>query len=286
MLAGIANACGIDPLSKGDTEDGLDAFGPYSVKLGGVPVELHIALCDFSSTADIAAQQKLGELARQWVEGLKPDVVWLDGDPTQLQVGSGLNGALPIVYSGSEVESDVYYDESRAVCGVVRKPSLSRAMGELWKLAPKATHVALVCDDSALGLSRITEIRALEPALPKGTTFVTQPPVKTWAELHKLLAGLGSGIDGVIVTAMGAHGSRLADSGKPCPADLLKGVKPPVVTLGPTLMDDSGALSLRIKPDAHASAVLEMLGKVLSGTKPAEIPSDIPEDMELYRNEP
>ena len=285
MLAEIANACGVDPLSKGTTESGLDAFGPYDVKLKGHPVELHVALCDFSGTADIQAQQKLGELARKWVTDLKPDVVWLDSDPVQLNVGSQLDPALPIVYSGVEVESDVYYDAARAACGVARKPSLTRAMGELWKVAPNATHVALVCDDSALGLSRVTEIRALEPALPKGTTFVTQPPVKTWAELHKLLAGLDKGIDGVIVTAMGAHGSRILESGKPCPADLLKGVKPPVLTLGPTSMDNSGALSLRIKPDAHAQAVITMLGKVLDGTKPSAIPTEIPDDMELFKNE-
>jgi hypothetical protein len=109
--------------------------------------------------------------------------------------------------------------------------------------------------------------------------------VASWSELHQQLAGLDKGIHGVLVTAMGAHGSRLAASGKPCPADLLKGVKPPVVTLGPTSMDSAGALSLRIKPDAHARAALALLGQLLDGKQPADIPVQVPEDMELYRSE-
>jgi hypothetical protein len=283
LLNTIAIELKIDPLKTSSPHTGFDSFGPYDAQLGEIPLSVQLALCDLGSTADVAAQEKVGELVAAWVNELKPDAVWLDGDQLQLQAGSHIDAAVPIVFSGVTARPDLYYDETRLACGVLRKHKVTRIVDELLAASPATKTIALVSDDSPRGLATIADLRLQKGTLPEGVQFSPQPKVASWTELSQLLTQLNGKADAVLVCAMGADGSAIAS--KPPPSDIVQKIKAPVVALGPTAIDSLGLTSYRIKPSAQAKEALDLLGQVLGGMPAIALGKVIPEDMEVFRSE-
>ena len=84
---------------------------------------------------------------------------------------------------------------------------------------------------------------------------------------------------------MGLEGSSTDLLNQPCPADILSGVDIPVVTLGPTMMDEAGVTAVSIDPAVHARLAVKHALDILGGTDPRNFVPLIPEEMALFRSE-
>lgn len=286
ILSTVAGQLGFEAFSKPSASGHLDVFGPYDCKFGEREGTLTVAMSGLSSVSDLTGQQVLGQEVLDWLAAQQPTLVWLDGDPAQFQVGHLLDDATPIVFTGVVLTRDLYYDPQRAVTGVYRRHSVSRVLNMVWATAPDARKFALLSDDSPVSMSRVQDMLALEQALPKGDSWVLTKPVHDWDELRARLAEVKDTADAAIVCGMGEWSCSAALLEQPCPADMLSGFVKPVVVLGPSRMDSSGAISLRIKPPVHARLALAMVAKVLGGADPCTLAVSTPDDMATFRAEP
>ena len=285
IVATLGAELGFDPWSQASSPKLLDVFGPFQVVLDARPIELSICLTGLSAVSDVPGQEALGAAALEWLEQLEPDLVWLDGDPAQFQVGRHLPEDWRVVFSGVVIDRGLYYGGERLTTGVYRRYSLPRVLREIWTSAPEAETYVLLSDDSPISLGRAQRFAQLEAVLPEGHAFVGTSEITGWDELRSAIGELAGGCDALIVCGVGEDGCSEDFLAGDCPADLLAGVGKPVVALGPSRIDYSGALSLRIKPSVHAQAALKQIGRILSGVDPRSIPVETPDDMAVFRSE-
>ncbi|MBN2082247.1 hypothetical protein JW859_08570 [bacterium] len=282
LITALGVDLGFDPWAKPGTEGTLDIYGPYDVEIDGRAIELTICLAGFTGVVDILGQEALGDKVREWLDGQAADVVWLDGDPLQFQVGRKLAKDQPLVFTGVVIDRSLYYGGEQMTTGVYRRYSLPRILGEIWRADQDATRYALLSDDAPSSKSRVHQLAILEPALPEGQGLTVPEAATSWAELKQQLADLAGHVDAAVICGAGEDGASADFLDNPCPPDLLSEAKFPVVVLSPSKADHAGAISLQIKPSAHAKAVLELLGKVLGGQDPRTLPILTPDDMAVF----
>lgn len=286
----IANALGaqlgFDPWSLPGQSGHLDTYGPYLGKLNEQAVEVSLALAGLNSVADLLSQQALGEEARQWVEALNPDIAWLDGDQANFVVGRPLSTKIPILFTGTVAEQDVYYEFGRDVTGVYKRYSLPGVMGEIWKLSPEAKRIALLSDNSSLSRSQLIKFKEqLDIVLPKEYPALECDPVQDWPGLKAQLAEQGRQQDALVVCGVGGDLGSEAFQLTACPDDLLQGIEVPVIVLGPSPLDHCGALVLRLVPAQHVKYALDSTAMIFKGRKAHGILSVTPPEMDLFRSE-
>lgn len=285
MMATLGAELGFDPWGQATSMDLLDVYGPYQVVLDARPIELSICLTGLSAVSDVAGQEALGAAALAWLEEQQPDLVWLDGDPAQFQVGRHLAEDWRVVFTGVVIDRGLYYGGDRLTTGVYRRYSLPRVLHEIWAAAREATSYALLSDDSPISLGRARRFAELEAVLPEGHAFVGSSEITGWDELRAAIEELQGRCDALIVCGVGEQGCSEDFLRRDCPADLLAGVELPVVALGPSRVDYSGAISLRLKPSVHAKAALKQIVRILGGVDPRSIPVETPEDMAVFSSE-
>jgi len=166
---------------------------------------------------------------------------------------------------------------------VYKRHGISAVLGRVWAEAPEARHYALISDDSPMSAAEVRRFVDIQELLGEGHYFTVQPTVHSWSELANVFRGLGDGVDAAIVCGMGNEGASAELREQACPPGLLDGVEVPVVTLGPTRMDQAGALTVSIRPAAHAREALELVGRLLGGAAAESLPSRTPDDMSLFQ---
>lgn len=285
LLGIIAGEAGFEPFTQPASEEHFDTYGPYHCKLGEVELEVSVLMTGLTAVPDLTGQQSLGQQAIEWLARQEYDLVWLDGDPAQFQIGRQMEADTPILFSGVVLARELYYDEQRKVTGVYRRHSISKVLQDVWAEAPEAKRLALVSDDSPVSVSRVQDLRLLEQALPAGISWHYTPPVKSWDELRAVLQECNTASDAVIVCGMGEWGCAEGLAEEPCPADVLGGTAKPVVVLGPSRMDHAGVTSYRIKPAVHARLALKLAMQLLAGTDAISLPAVTPEEMAVFRSE-
>jgi len=282
LITALGVELSFDPWAKPGADGTLDTYGPYDVELGGREVELTICLAGFTGVVDILGQEALGDKVREWLDGQGADVVWLDGDPLQFQVGRELAQDQPLVFTGVVIDRSLYYGGEQLTAGVYRRYSLSRIIGEIWRVDEDATRYALLSDDAPSSQGRVHQFAILEPALPEGHGLTVPEAATSWAELKQQLAELAGHVDAAVICGAGEEGASADFIDNPCPPDLLAEAEFPVVVLSPSKADHAGAISLRIKPAAHTRAVLELLEQVMAGRDPRTLPILTPDDMAVF----
>jgi len=280
ILNTIGAGLGFDPWSKSGTSGPLDTYGPYTAEDGGRKVQVSIAMCGLAGVGDLGQQRAVAQEVMRWLAQWSPDFVWLDGDQIQFLLGRSLGDTCPLIITGGVGARDAYFDQDQAVTGAYRRHSLPGALGQIWERRHDAKRFALLSDDSPVSLSRVHEFEQYKSALPEGCSLDTIPPVRSWAELRQALKALKA--DGAVVCGMGGPDCAPALRTQPCPRDLLRTVSTPIVVLGPSAMDGSGAIVVTLKPSAHAQAGLRCLEKVLSGGSAASIAIVSPDDMGVF----
>ena len=263
----------------------FDLYGPYTVDRDYGRLTLDICLVGFTGVGDIAGQEVLGTAVLTWLDGLKPDLAWLDGDPVQFQVGSKLAAEVPVVFTGVVLERRLYYDYERPLTGVYERYSLPAVMGEIWSQAPEATHYALLVDDSATSAGRAQRFITYHSALPEGHEFVVPPAASSWQMLKDQVEEYRDEVDAFIFCGVGESGCSADFLENPCPVDLVVGLGKPAIVLGPSRMDHSGAISLRLKPSVHCRTALRLVDQVLQGADPLMIPSITPDNLGVFISE-
>jgi hypothetical protein len=286
----IANALGaqlgFDPWSVPGQSGHLDTYGPYQGKLNEQAVEVSIALAGLNSVADLLSQQALGEEARQWVEACAPDIAWLDGDQANFVVGRPLNKSIPIIFTGTVAEQDVYYEFGRNVTGVYKRYSLPGVMGEIWTLSQDAKRIALLSDNSSLSRSQLIKFKEqLDIVLPREYPALECDPVHDWTALKRQLVEQAKQQDALVVCGVGGDLGSEAFSQKPCPPDLLAGIEVPVIVLGPSPLDHCGALVLSLVPAQHVKYALDSVTMIFRGRAGHAILSVTPPEMDVFRSE-
>jgi hypothetical protein len=273
---------GIDPWSAPSVENHLDVYGPYEGAMEEQPLTVSICLSGLTAVSDLAGQQALAGEVLQWLAWNEADVVWLDGDPLQLQVGRQLDVEQPIIFSGVVLDKTLFYDSEHRATGVYRRHNLVSVLGEIWAKQTDARNYALLIDDSPESAVRAHQFAVLAMTFPDEYKFYEQPPCHSWTELKATLRSLPAEVDALVFCGVGEEGCSADFLDKPYPADLLTGVDLPAVVLGPSRIDMSGVSSMRINPPAHALEALEMVGKVLGGADPRSIPVTTPDAMGLF----
>lgn len=282
LINTIGTELGFDPWKSYSQSGHLDVYGPYDGHLGDYPVRVSIGLSGLTGVADLLSQQVLGEEAREWLVTTKPDLVWLDGDQAQFMVGRELPAELPIVFTGAIGEREFYYAEGREVTGVYRRYSLPKVIAEIWRDAPEAASIALLSDNSSPGQAQRQQFRRqLELLQPESNKLEPPPPVESWQMLREQLKGQKDA-EAIVVCGFDEALAVPALADKPLPADLLAGIDKSVVVLGPCLLDQSGALSLRLIPSAHAGKALEICEKLFEGVRPLDINPITPQAMQRF----
>lgn len=278
----LGGQLGIDPWSEPSTEEHLDVYGPYEGTLDELPLTVSICLTGLTAVSDWEGQQALAGEVVQWLAWNEADVVWLDGDPLQLQVGRQLDAGQPIIFSGVVLDKTLFYDPEHQVTGVYRRHNLTTILGHIWGLQPDATSYALLIDDSPESAVRAHQFAMLALAFPDEYKFYEQPPSHSWAELKATLRSLPAEVDSLIFCGVGEEGCSADFLEEPYPTDLLAGIDLPAVVLGPSRIDMSGVFSLRINPPSHAMEALALVGKVLGGADPRSIPVSTTDAMGLF----
>lgn len=279
MVDALGASLGLDLWQHPGQSANLDTYGPYEVKIHDLDCKLSICLSGFTGVVDVPGQEALAAQVREWLDAQHPDAVWLDGDPLQFQVGRHLPEEMPLLFSGVVLDRTLYYSDKQRDTGVYRRHSLPRVLGEIWRADSSATRYALLSDDSPISKGRVLRFTQLEAALPEGQKFVAPEAARSWDELKQQIADLGDSVDAAVICGAGEEGAAPDFIDNPCPDDLLAEAHFPVVVLSPSKADHSGAISLRIKPAAAVSTVLDQLANVLSGTDPRAIPVVTPDDM-------
>ena len=283
MINAVGAELGFDPWAVSDSVGSLDLYGPYDVVLDERDVRLSICLSGFTGVVDVPGQEALGGRVREWLAEQEPDLVWLDGDPLQFQVGGRLPKDWPLVFSGAVLDRTLYYEGEQMTTGVYKRFSLPRILKEIWRADADAMRYALLSDDSPVSMGRVLRFTQLEAALPEGHHFYAPEAAESWAELREQIDKLGEGaIDAVVICGAGEQGASADFLDNPCPEDLLGEAQFPVVVLSPSKADHSGAISLKLKPAAHAAAALDQIARVLAGTDPRVIPVITPDDMAVF----
>ncbi|MCC7478135.1 hypothetical protein IT575_06710 [bacterium] len=282
MIGSIGNELGIDPWKSYSQSGHLDVYGPYEAMFRGQRVKLSIALCGLSGVADLLSQQVLGEEARNWIVALKPDIVWLDGDQAQFMIGRELPAELPIVFSGTVGERDFYYDGKRQVTGVYQRYSLPNIISEIWRDHPEAASLALLSDASTAGQAQREQFRDQLELLKPGSGSLEPPPaIDSWQMLHKQLREQKEA-EAIVVCGFQPDSAPPGLSSTPCPAGILDGVGKTIVLLGPSLLDDTGALSLRLVPFEHAKGAMDLIEEIFKGEQAAYIEPFTPMQMQRF----
>jgi len=257
----LGGQLGIDPWSEPSTEEHLDVYGPYEGTLEEEPLTVSICLGGFTGVSDLAGQQALAGEVLQWLAWNEADVVWLDGDPLQLQVGRQLDIEQPVIFTGVVLDKTLFYGSEHRATGVYRRHNLVSVLGEIWAQQTDARNYALIIDDSPESAVRAHQFALLAMTFPEEYKFFEQPPSHSWAELKETLRSLPADVDSLIFCGIGEEGCSADFLENSYPADLLAGVDLPAVVLGPSRIDMSGVYSLQINPPAHALRALEMVGK-------------------------
>ena len=98
------------------------------------------------------------------------------------------------------------------------------------------------------------------------------------------LAEASKQADAVIVTGIGEEQGGEAFN-TPCPKDLLKDIKVPVVCVGGNDAAACFPVVVRLRPSAHVKLALGMIGQVLDGADAGGVPTLTPEEMQVTVNE-
>ncbi len=278
----IGTELGFDPWSKYSQSQHLDIYGPYTGSFKSQPVEVSIALSGLTGVSDLLSQQVLGEEARNWIVGLKPELVWLDGDQAQFMIGRELPADLPIVFSGTVGERDFYYEDSRQVTGVYQRYSLPKVITEIWRDHPEAASLALLSDSSTAGQSQREQFRQQMDLLQPGSINQEPPPaIDSWDTLRQQ-AHSQKDAEALVICGFQIDSAPAALQAKPCPQDIFKDIEKKIVVLGPSLLDGTGALSLRLVPSEHARGALDLISDIFKGEKPADILPFTPMEMQRF----
>lgn len=285
LLATVGDELGFDPWSTPAASGHIDLFGPYVVTQDERKLTIYICFSGLANILGMAGQQAVAVEVLDWLEGIKPSVIWIDGDQAQLQVGQKVIEEHPVLFTGIVLDCGLYYDLGERYTGLYKRHSMSAVFGEVWKLDPDAGQFALVTDDSHTSAVRVKRFVDIQSLLPEGYSFHVPKTVHNWDELADVLDGLEESIDAVIVTGMGLEGSSDKLTAEPCPAEVLSGVGIPVVTLGPTRMDGSGVTSVSIDAAVHARMGLLQAMDIADGTDPRDFVPITPEEMALFRSE-
>ena len=292
LLALAGDALGFDPWELPGTSGHLDTYGPYETEWNGNALQVTIALAGLTTVAELLPQQALGAEAREWLAGQEADVLWLDGDPAQLQIGAQLPDGPPILFTGVVNDANLYYATGAQVCGVYQRFSMSGVLGKLWQLDPERfqdqslpRRYALLTDDSPVSQSRAARFAKLEMALPDDQEWIATPAAHSWDELSSVVVELQAQADALIFCGVGEEGCSSEFLNEPPPADLLEGNELAAVVLGPSRMDQCGAAVLSIRTSATVDEALQRLGKLLAGREAASLGMVVPQDMALYMTE-
>jgi hypothetical protein len=279
IAAAAGGLLGFDAFSKRGQSGHLDVFGPYDGSLGKTKLQVQILMCGLGGSGQIEQQRAITQEAFLWLQRENPGYVWLDGDPVQFNLGRRMGMKRCVLISGGMQQRDTYFDTAQSVTGCYRRPSFERILRQITEANPKAKVIRLINDSSIQSMGQVADLRALEPALPKGMSFMNGTPVEDWAAVRSALKQPGA--DACLLCSLGGDRGPSAILDQPCPADLLKGVKPAVVVLGPSRADNCGAIVLSIKPSAHAKDALDCLGKAIAD--PANLPPiSTPADMAAF----
>lgn len=286
IASAMGASLGIDVWASAGQSGHLDTYGPYECSLDGQPVSIAIVMCGMAGISDMLSQQALGEELRKWIEEQKPAAAWLDGDQLQLFAGREMDSAIPVVFTGAVADQDVYYQPGRSVTGVYKRHSLPGVMNEIWQRAPKATHIALLGDGGPASEGQLLIFQSqLEMAYFKDQPCIVGERVDSWAKLREQLQAVAKTSDGIIICGVGGPGGEPAFERANCPPDILEGISQPVVALGPSPLDHSGAVVLSLKPVEHVKYALLALRDVLRGKPAKSILPVTPPEMEVFRSE-
>jgi hypothetical protein len=286
IVGALGAELGFDPWATAGQSGHLDVYGPYAAQFNGEAIRVSLAMAGLQGVSDMLSQQAIGEEMRMWVENQKPAVVMLDGDQLQLFAGREMDPALPIVFTGCVAEKDVYYQSGREVTGVYRRHSLPGVMKEVWAQAPQAQSIALVGDGSPPSEGQLLIFQSqLEMAYFKDKPCLVGDRVSDWAGLKSVLGGLNESADAIIICGVGVGDDVRGWTMDSYPAELLDGIDKPVIALGPSPLDQSGATVLRLRPVEHVKYALKAVGDVLEGKSAGGILPVTPPEMEMFRSE-
>lgn len=286
ILTAIGARLGFDPWSKASQAGHLDVFGPYGCRLGDRPVSVSIALSGIAGISDMLSQQALGEELRSWIQEQEPALAWLDGDQLQLFTGRAMEPDIPLVFTGAVGDQEVYYQPGRNVTGVYKRHSLPGVMKEIWQRAPEAKRIALLGDGSPASEGQLLIFQSqLELAYFKDQPCIIGERVKTWSELSRQLSEVAAAADGIILCLIGAGNTESGFAGEPSPAGLFDSIAKPAIALGPSALDQSGALVLSLKPVEHVKYALLAVEDILGGKPAAGILPVTPPEMEVFQSQ-
>jgi hypothetical protein len=283
LLAALGAELQFDPYAKPETRGHLDLLGPYDVQLGDTAATLAIALMGMDVLSGMEAQNDLGLEAREWIDELQPTVAWLDGDRAQYFVGRSLAPVTPIVFTGVVSDRQMYYSQNAT--GVYERPALPKLLALIWERAPAAKDFALISDAAPISRGSVAKFHELLGlAMKKEGTVVPLPPAMDWATLRERLVTAQQQADAVIIAGIGEEQGG-ENFEPPCPPDLLKDIKIPVIAVGSNDAASCFPVNVRLRASAHARLGLGMCGQVLDGADPGGIPTVTPEDMQVTVNE-
>jgi hypothetical protein len=283
LLAALGAELGIDLYAAQSTEGHLDILGPYDVTLGETKASLAVCLLGLDRFTGMQAQSDLGIEADQWIAKQKPEVAWLDGDRAQFFIGRELVAKTPVVFTGVVNDRQTYYGANAT--GVYKRPALVKLLQLIWERAPAAKNYALVSDAAPLSRGSVQKFNELLTLALRGEgKVVSTEPAKDWKEMRARLVEASKKADAIIVTGIGEEQGGEAFT-TPCPEGLLQDIKVPVICVGGNDAASCFPVEVRLRPSAHVTLALGMLGQVLDGTDPAGIPTLTPDAMQVTVHE-
>ncbi len=276
---------GVEPWSVYASVGHLDVYGPYTGSLEERGLDVAFIMTNLISVPGLEGQEAVAKEVLDWLGEVSPDVVWLDGDVAQFQVGRQLDKNQARIFTGVVLNKDFYYDEGEKITGVQKWHSVSAVFSEIWSVNIDAKVYALMLDDSPYSLANLRRFLDVKGFLPPDMDYVVMPTVHNWKELAGGIDELTGSADALIVCGMGGEGCSKELIESDCPADILDGIEIPVVALGPTRMDHTGLKSLKIKTAVHVDEAFDRIVKVIEGVDPRSLPVETPDDMSLFFTE-
>jgi ABC-type uncharacterized transport system substrate-binding protein len=118
--------------------------------LAGSGVDLHIHYMDTKRRTDEPWKVRAGELAMEQVKQWSPDLVIAVDDNAQQYFGKQfVDGKLPLVFCGVNVEPSQYGYPAANVTGVIERPFFKETLALLQQIRPIHKVAVLSCEDSS-----------------------------------------------------------------------------------------------------------------------------------------
>jgi ABC-type uncharacterized transport system substrate-binding protein len=176
----------------------VEQLSGFQQALHGLDVEYTVFEMDTKRNSSAESKEKAGQQARDLIDTLQPDLVYLNDDDAQAYVARYyVNSDIPFVFSAVNADPSEYgFVGSANVAGVLEREHFVQSVQLLKAIVPEVKTVAVVVDDSPMWEPVLARMKAQLTRLPD-VEFTRWDVIRTFAEYQQKVQEYQSTVDAI-----------------------------------------------------------------------------------------